>query len=339
MDKRIRRNEICVIGLPRCDFVFSSTRTCFIAYGFEESTLEMTILRKLLEERGIHPIEAGGSLAPAQNAFCAKICSKIVTSQFCIVLVNNEQHKSGEIPNANVHMEYGLMLGFNKYVIPFQKESQSLPFNVAGLDTVKYTNQDFERKAKEAIDQAIAQTQQDAPRPFSPDQILEVFLLTKKALVTPLNTDGDRNFYQLGSPLGFNLLNDFSGLNYMFFGNFTAFRPEVVVWRLQMLREILDGRRAAISTRVKSGIVSEGEAGLLEKIMQHLQIWVVVTGEEDKHAVINALQEHPLGYATQIFSIEDVRGELEKLKDLASEKPQQDEHRLLDKSVRITDRV
>ena len=43
MDKTIRRNEICVIGLPRCDFVFSSTRTCFIAYGFEESPLEMTI--------------------------------------------------------------------------------------------------------------------------------------------------------------------------------------------------------------------------------------------------------------------------------------------------------
>jgi hypothetical protein len=33
MDKTIRRNQICVVGLPRCDFVFSSTPTCFIAYG------------------------------------------------------------------------------------------------------------------------------------------------------------------------------------------------------------------------------------------------------------------------------------------------------------------
>lgn len=336
MDKRIRRNEICIIGLPRCDFVFSSTRTCFIAYGFQESTLEMTILRKLLEERGIQPIEAGGALAPAQNAFCAKICSKIVTSQFCIVLINNEQQADREIPNANVHMEYGLMLGFNKYVIPFQKESQSLPFNIAGLDTVKYTDQEFERKAKEAIDQAIAQTQQDAPQPFSPDQILEVFLLTKKALVTPLNSDGDKSFYQLGSPLGFNLLNDFSGLNYMFFGNFTAFRPEVVIWRLQMLREILDGRRATMSTRVEAGIVSEGDAGLLEKIMQRLQVWVVVTGAEDKRAVIDVLRKSPLGYTTQVFSIEDVRGELEKLRDLPSEKAQPDEPHLTGKLLRTT---
>jgi hypothetical protein len=143
MDKRIRRNEICVIGLPRCDFAFSSTRTCFIAYGFNESSLETSVLKKLLEERSIQPVEAGGSLAPGQSAFCAKICSKIITSQFCIVLINNDEVDGKEVPNANVNMEYGLALGFNKYVIPFQRESQTLPFNVAGLDTVKYTKRDF----------------------------------------------------------------------------------------------------------------------------------------------------------------------------------------------------
>ena len=57
MNNKIRRNDICIIGLPRCDFVFSSTRTCFIAYGFEESTLEMTIIRNLLEMKGILAIE------------------------------------------------------------------------------------------------------------------------------------------------------------------------------------------------------------------------------------------------------------------------------------------
>jgi hypothetical protein len=147
MDKRIRRNELCIIGLPRCDFVFSSTRSCFVAYGFGQSTFEMTILKNLLDKRGIQTEEAGGSLAPAQSAFCAKICSKIITSQFCVVILNNEIEDGREIPNANVNMEYGLMLGFNKYVIPFQRKSQTLPFNVAGLDTNKYTNIDFETLA------------------------------------------------------------------------------------------------------------------------------------------------------------------------------------------------
>jgi predicted nucleotide-binding protein len=181
MDKTIRRNEICVIGLPRCDFVFSSTRTCFIAYGFQESPLEMTILRSLLENRGIQPVEAGGMLAPAQNAYCAKICSKIIISQFCVVLLNNEESNGIEIPNANVNMEYGLMLGFNKYVIPFQRASQKLPFNVAGLDTIKYTNSNFNKLAEVAIDQAIRETQQDAPPPIRPDQFLEAFFANPKS--------------------------------------------------------------------------------------------------------------------------------------------------------------
>src|SRR5258708_39463057 len=103
MDKTIRKNQICIIGLPRCDFVFSSTRTCFIAYGFSVSPLEKDILKDLLEQRGIQPVDAGGSLAPAQNAFCAKICSKTITSQFCVVLINNNESEVREIPNADVN--------------------------------------------------------------------------------------------------------------------------------------------------------------------------------------------------------------------------------------------
>lgn len=86
MDTTIRKNEHCIVGMPRCDFVFSSTRTCFVAYGFKTSPLEMTVIKNLLTQRGIQCEEAGGNLVPGQNAFCQKICSKIITSQFCIVL-------------------------------------------------------------------------------------------------------------------------------------------------------------------------------------------------------------------------------------------------------------
>jgi hypothetical protein len=311
MDKTIRRNQICVVGLPRCDFVFSSTRTCFIAYGFRDCALEMGILRHLLGQRGIQPIEAGGALAPGQNAFCAKICSKIITSQFCVVLINNEESAGREIPNANVNMEYGLMLGFNKYVIPFQRASQTLPFNVGGLDTIKYGNADFERLAIIAIDQAIRETQQDAPPPLSPDQILGTFLLTKKALVTPINNQGESTIFQLGWSLGFNLLNDFSGMTYMYFGNFTSLRPEVLVWRVKLLIEILDERRATLHSRVPLGIATEETVRQAEQILRSMQIWVVVTSNEDKKSVKVALGSVP--YSVGIFSLDDVQSELENL--------------------------
>ncbi len=161
MDNQIRKNEICIVNLPSCGYVFSSSPSCFIAYGFNRSPLEVEILRALLKERRIEAYEAGGSLAPGQQIFCQKICSKIIQSQFCIVLLNNETVGGVEKTNANVHMEYGLMLGFNKYILPFQHEDYRLEFNVAGLDTVKYDNNSFKVKATAAIDQAIIQTTQN----------------------------------------------------------------------------------------------------------------------------------------------------------------------------------
>ena len=188
----------------------------------------MTILRNLLEAKGIQAIEAGGALALGKTLSCAKICSKVIPSQFCAMLLNSDVRDGLEVPNANVNMEYGLMLGFNKYVIPFQREGQHLPFNVAGLDTVRYTNLTFEGKASAAIDVAIKATAQDAPAPFNPDQIVEAFLLSKRVLVVSINEPGDRNLFELGKPLGFNLLTTFDGMRYRYFGNFTSLRPETV---------------------------------------------------------------------------------------------------------------
>ncbi len=314
MDKRIRLNEICIIGLPRCDFAFSSTRSCFIAFGYDESPFEMTILRKILEQKSIQPVEASGTLAPGQNAFCAKICSKIITAQFCIVLINNNNSGEKEIPNANVNMEYGLMLGFNKYVIPFQKTSQNLPFNVAGLDTIKYDAKNFERLASNAIDQAILESQQDSITPLNPNQNLDIFLLRKKTLVTPLNTEGEKTVYQMGAPLGFNLLNDFSATKFMFFGNFTALRPEVVLWRLHILQEILKGRKDSLDYRLNVKIFTPEQTKIFQDLFDSLQIWIVVTTNEEKEIIEKEIEGNKtLLYNCQIFSLDDIESELKKL--------------------------
>ncbi len=308
MDKRIRRNEFCIIGQPRCDFVFSSTRSCFVGYGFRESTLEMNILRHLIDERGIEAVEAGGALVPAQNAFCAKICSKIITSQFCVILLNNDTQDGREIPNANVNMEYGLMLGFNKYVIPFQREAQTLPFNVAGLDTVKYSNRDFEEKARHAIDVAIRDTSQESAPAIPPDQLLESFLLSQQVLVVPLDTEGDRNIYQLGQPLGFNLLMTFDGMRYRYFGNFTALRAEAVVWRVRTLLSIVTARIGSLPERVRLGVVAvgAGEVAAIQQFLEQLEIWLLVTSDEERDAVRSVFPDGHPGLPVKAFSVSDI---------------------------------
>lgn len=310
VDIRIRRNEICAVGLPRCDYVFSSTRCCFIAYGFDDSSLEMSLLRAILEAKGVEPIEAGGALAPGQNAFCQKICSKIITSQFCIVLLNNSEDDGRESPNANVNMEYGLMIGFNKYVIPFQKESQKLPFNVAGLDTIKYTARNFKERAERAVEQAIRETTQpEAILPKQlPNYVVEGFLVRKRAVVTAMDQEGDRSIFRLGEPLGFNLLNDFSGMQYTFFGNFTAMRSEAVIWRTSTLVEILNERKSSIPDRVVAGLIRAELGAHLESLISRMQIWLLVASEEDKASVVQATQD--LAYAVKVFSPDDVSREL-----------------------------
>lgn len=316
MDNSMRRNEKCVVGLPRCDFVFSSTRSCFIGYGFSTSKLEVDVLRGLLEERGILPEEAGGSRTPGENAFCAKICSKIITAQFCIVLMNHDVVNGSLVPNANVNMEYGLMLGFNKYVIPFQKEDEKLPFNVSALDTIKYNSQNFSSLAAEAIDQAIEATAPDPVERHEPGEAVFLYLISQGWVLATIDTEGDRAVYQLGSHLGFNLLVDMSAVNYSFLGNFTHLRSEAVLWRARMLSRAIDARLASWPVRVEAGMLTEEQAKVAEKVFRGFEVLLVVSGEAEKSAVDEALRNEPLNYTTRVISLEDVRAELEALGDV-----------------------
>ncbi|HYL93284.1 MAG TPA: hypothetical protein VEW69_09020, partial [Alphaproteobacteria bacterium] len=148
-------------------------------------------------------IEAGGTIEPGKYAFCTKICSKIICAQFCIVILNNDivqmDGKATERPNANVNMEYGLVLGHNKYVIPFQREDQALPFNVSGLDTIKYNSSNFSALAGTAIEQAIRETNLSAPASAVPlDQMVIAFCLSKDATFVNIQDMNERVTAHLG---------------------------------------------------------------------------------------------------------------------------------------------
>lgn len=313
MDNRLRRNEICVIGLPRCDFVFASARSCFIGYGFRTSKLEMGILRGLLEKRGIETLEAGDKREPGKFAFCTKICSKIITSQFCIILVNNDVRDGVEVPNANVNMEYGLMLGFNKYVIPFQRAEQRLPFNVAGLDTIKYVNETFEALAADVIDEALRVTTPTGGPTVDLNQRIQTFILVKGTAFARIETEGDKAIFDLGFPLGFNLLISFTGTDYTFLGNFTTLRTEATVWRLRILSRTLDERRSSWDTRVAMGVATKEQAQLFEHVFARFKIWLIVNGDSDRDAVNKALTAQAPAYSTQVFSLQDIERELAAL--------------------------
>jgi hypothetical protein len=310
MDNTIRKNKFCIIGMPKCDFVFSSTRNCFIGYGFSQSSLEMTILKSILEKKGIQPVEAGNEIAPGQNAFCSKICSEIITSQFCIILVNNDVKDGIETPNANVNMEYGLMLGFQKFVIPFKKCDQELPFNIAGLDTIKYSNQDFERLAEVAIDKAILATEQRESSLDTIDQQLETWLLTRNLMMSYVDNQGEQDFFRMGVPLRFNLLHDFSGEEYSYLGKFTMLRPESIVNRISKMTEILDERKSSIPNKLKYGVISENQKEYGELLFENLKLFIIVNSLKDKQILTTELETKTFNYPIEIISLDDMLEEI-----------------------------
>lgn len=213
-----------------------------------------------MEERSIEAVEAGGQLDPGKLAFCTKICSKIIVAQFCIVLANHDIVRTRQIPNANVNMEYGLMLGHNKYVIPFQQDNQLLPFNVSGLDTVKYNQANFTQLATAAVDKAINETAQTQPA-LNIDQTLSVFALIKNAVYSNIQNADERTLFELGRTFGFNLLIKFDGLSYVYLGNFTALSEKSVIWRLTKFLDLIDARLKMVPLRVEMGLATQQGPG------------------------------------------------------------------------------
>lgn len=273
----------------------------------------MNLIRDILEKNNIEAIEAGTSISPAQNAFCAKICSKIIASQFCVVLLNNQEEKDIEVPNANVNMEYGLMLGFNKFVIPFQRKSQKLPFNVSGLDTIKYNDADFQRLAEKAIKDAIQKTkQQSSIKPFY-DQLLETFVLTRETTFTDVTIPGEKTIYLIGSPLGFNLLTDFSGFKYIFLGNFTNLRTELILWRIKLLEKSLSQKLQSLPKREEFKIITREQLEPFKEIIENMEIWIIVNSDDDKSKVDGILKKSGLEYRYEIFSENDVLSEVKNI--------------------------
>lgn len=150
----IKLNDRCLVRHQDCKRIFGGSRTCFVACpNSDEVALELEIIRQKLRAANIEPYIAVDQRDFQKDIFCEKICTKIIESLFCIVILNDVTHPSENIrkPNANVYYEYGLMTAFRKRIIPIQTAGHSLAFNIQSLDTLKYTQKDFPSQIEEAI--------------------------------------------------------------------------------------------------------------------------------------------------------------------------------------------
>lgn len=147
------RKYQCVVRAKSCGHIFSAKQTVFIATPSPNSVKqEIRTITSILEKYGIKSYVATEEVDPAKEIYCTKICAEIIESKFCIVILTSPLSEAGrQLPNPNVHYEYGLMIGLDKYVIPIQREEQALPFNIHSMDTVKYNDANMLQLFTDAI--------------------------------------------------------------------------------------------------------------------------------------------------------------------------------------------
>ncbi len=185
---QFRQIQQCFIRKDHsCGKYLGASKSCFIACP---STSDVKILTELISEKltrnGIEPIVAVAIRAYGQDIFCTKICGKIIESQFCIAILDdnpiNVKGKDIYTPNPNVYYEYGLMTSLGKYVIPLQKESQKLAFNIKTHDTIRYSPGDVSTEIDSALKAAITITVEEREsqiRENIPEYMYRSFLAVK----------------------------------------------------------------------------------------------------------------------------------------------------------------
>ena len=97
MSNTIKKNEKCFIGLPACGYGFESAKLCFVACPSDEKyIIKLELIKSIVESKQYECHIALHRIDPGNFAFCTKICSKIVQSQFCIVLLDPSIDKEGK---------------------------------------------------------------------------------------------------------------------------------------------------------------------------------------------------------------------------------------------------
>ena len=229
MEKPVRINKRCLVRNQECKRIFEGSRICFIASpANDEVALELEVIQQKLRSENIEPYIAVEQRELHKDIFCEKICSKIIESNFCIVILNDVKDKIDNVrkPNANVYYEYGLMTAFGKKIIPIQLDGHKLAFNIQSLDTVKYDNSNFSKQIEEAIKFTLLTEVEDDITGTEGSHIIEwvtdilglvkIDTMMASRFIRPLNTRS----------LGFSLFNHREDGRLFFVGTFRNDAPD-----------------------------------------------------------------------------------------------------------------
>lgn len=309
METQIRKNEKCFIGMPACGYVYESAKLCFVACpSHEKYTIKIDVIKDLVESLQYECHIALKRIDPGTFAFCTKICSKIIQSQFCIVFLDPSfDINNTEYPNPNVHFEYGMMVSQKKHIIPLQDERYDLAFNISPLDTIKYNDSNFKSKISDSINYAIKLSSEKKVI-GTPPQGHEV--------ITFYNLDGFRlsdiniNFFKLicefGAHLGFFLFDNKKFTKYKFIGPFDNADPKIPILHTKIL---IDNITTAYEDLMRGGNKTDEEKKLnFNYLIDSISIDLIISPFFDKSEIyqrIKSIANQKYEYPITIYYRDD----------------------------------
>lgn len=326
MEDTLRKNEKCFIGMPSCGYGYESAKLCFVACpAHDKYTLKIDVIKDIVESHQYECHVALKRIDPGTFAFCTKICSKIIQSQFCISFLDPSFDVNGvEYPNPNVHFEYGMMISQNKHIIPLQDERHTLAFNISPLDTIKYNDSNFKQKVSEAIDFAIKRaTEKKAAG--TPSQGPEVFTFYNLLgfRMSDTNVTFFKLLYDFGANLGFFLFDDKKQLKYKYIGPFDNEDPKLAILHTKLLIENVVRVYEDLQNQQKEN--KEGDLDNFKYLTQSVSVDLIISPFYKKSEVLNRIKALlPVGYEypIDIYYRKDFKEYIEeKYKEIGEIKP------------------
>jgi len=312
MERAIRKNENCFVGMPSCGYGYESAKSCFLACPSDEKyTLVIDTIKNIVESRQYECHIALKRIDPGNFAFCTKICSRIIQSQFCIVLLDLslDETNSKEYPNPNVHLEYGMMISQNKHIIPLQDEKYELAFNIAPLDTIKYNLSNLKTKVTEAIDNAIARVAKSTiSGQIPPGPEIFTFYNMSGYLISDVTNVLLKFIFNLGSSLGFYLFNNYKESKYKFIGAFEREDPRKAILNTKLLIDnIISSYKRTISNIPKD---EKDKLKKYEYLVKGVSIDLIVPPFYEKEEIqnkINSIKDKEYKFPLTIHYRKDIK--------------------------------
>jgi hypothetical protein len=271
--KKTVQKKSCMLDLPYCGHFAGSEESVFIAVP-EKTKYEMEIntLNDLLRAKGLKNYIMPELSDQNKISFCERVCSKIISSRFCLVFTERNLARS-----TDVHLSYGIMLAFDKIVVPLEKAVHDIE-KFAPLPAILYYPDNFHSIAQSIIEEALFKTSSKGLLGLLySDEELQQYFLSRNLKPLPIENQVTREFYRIAYPADFLIL---EGTAFVFFGAFESLGHEEAAARIRLLIKGLMKMKSRFETVYKNTLPFES-IEFIYRVFSNIRIEVLVSRSID----------------------------------------------------------